>query len=106
MASTVATASSGGCAIQDVLDAQVDFVAGGISSNLDAISKRGQGSVRPATSAVLGDVLVQGMSSVTLSINVTPVPVVLSYYPTEYQSRRNQMPIEEKLESAVRAMRK
>ena len=77
VASTMATASRGGCAVQDVLNTEVDFVSRSISSNLDAISERGQGSVGPATSAVLRNVLVQRMGGVTFAINVAPVPVVL-----------------------------
>ena len=53
--------------------ANFDVVALGITSNLDAISERGQGSVGPATSAILGNMLVERLRQVALSINVTPV---------------------------------
>ena len=77
VASTMATTSRGGCAVQDVLDTAVGFVSRGSSSNLDAISERGRGSVGPAASTVLRNVLVQRMGGVTFAINVAPVPVIL-----------------------------
>ncbi len=77
MASTVATSSRVSCTVQNVLNAQVDFVSGGIAGDLDAVSQGRECPVGPATSAILWNVLVQGMSRVALSINVTPVPVVL-----------------------------
>ena len=60
-------------AVQDELNAEVDVVTLGITSNLDAISERGQGSVGPATSTVLRNVLVQTLGQVALSIDVAPV---------------------------------
>ena len=53
VASTMTTTSSGRCTVQDVLDAQVDFVSGCITSNFDAITQRREGPVRPAASTVL-----------------------------------------------------
>ena len=62
-----------GTAVQDKLNAEVDVITLGIACNLDAISERGQGSVRPATSAILRNVLVQRLGQVTLAVDVSPV---------------------------------
>ena len=60
-------------AVQDKLNAQVDIIALGVACNLDAISERRQGSMCPATSAVLRNMLVQRFRQVTLAIDITPV---------------------------------
>mmetsp|Transcript_12128 Transcript_12128/g.25678 ORF Transcript_12128/g.25678 Transcript_12128/m.25678 type:complete len:367 (-) Transcript_12128:150-1250(-) len=71
--STVARSGHFCAAVQDKLDAQVDVVALGLAGNLDAVSERRQGSVRPTTPAVLRDVLVEGLRQVALPIDAAPV---------------------------------
>mmetsp|Transcript_4977 Transcript_4977/g.11553 ORF Transcript_4977/g.11553 Transcript_4977/m.11553 type:complete len:407 (+) Transcript_4977:157-1377(+) len=60
-------------AVQNKLDAQVDVVPLGLAGDLDPVSQARQGSVGPATPAVLGNVLVQGLGQVANAVDVGPV---------------------------------
>jgi hypothetical protein len=73
---TIAATSDFRTTIENVLNAQINVVALTQTSNLDAIRETGQGSVRPATSTVLGNVLIEGMGQVAHAIHVAPVKVV------------------------------
>ena len=46
------------CTIQDVLDAQIDLVSCSVASNLDSIREAADGTMGPAASTVLWNVLV------------------------------------------------
>mmetsp|Transcript_17021 Transcript_17021/g.39084 ORF Transcript_17021/g.39084 Transcript_17021/m.39084 type:complete len:262 (-) Transcript_17021:437-1222(-) len=58
VASAVAAAGGVRGAIENVLDAEVDLVSRSVAGNLDAVSQRREGTVCPATTAILGNVLV------------------------------------------------
>jgi len=62
--------------VQNVLNRQVDVVAGAQTRNLDAVSKTGERSVSPARAAVLGSVLIQAVGQVGNSIDVGPIKFV------------------------------
>jgi hypothetical protein len=74
--SSVTRSGCFGTAIENVLNAQINIVALTQTSNLDAIGETGQGSVRPAAAAVLGNVLIERMGQVAHAIDVAPVKVV------------------------------
>jgi hypothetical protein len=59
-------------AVEDVLDREVDLRGGGFTHDLDSVSECGDGSVSPARTAILGDMLVEGLGTVVHSIAVTP----------------------------------
>ncbi len=71
--STVARSCAFGSAVQNKLNTEVDVIALGVACDLNAISKRRQGSMSPATSTVLRNVLVKRFRQVTLAVDVTPV---------------------------------
>jgi hypothetical protein len=59
--------------IQNVLNAQIDFVAQTFTGNLDAVRQRRECAVRPTAATVLGNVLIEGMRQVADAVNVTPI---------------------------------
>lgn len=59
-------------AVQDKLNREVNIVALTFAGNLDTISKRGERSVSPTTSAILRNVLVQRMRQVADAIHIRP----------------------------------
>ena len=59
-------------AVQNVLNTQINIIALSQASDLDAVRKAAQGSVRPATSAVLRNVLIERVCEVGNAIDVAP----------------------------------
>mmetsp|Transcript_24948 Transcript_24948/g.77571 ORF Transcript_24948/g.77571 Transcript_24948/m.77571 type:complete len:298 (+) Transcript_24948:530-1423(+) len=60
------------CAVEDVLDGELDVRALGLARNLDAVAKGRDRAVRPTRTAILGDMLVQGGRAVVHAILVAP----------------------------------
>jgi len=70
---TIATSSVG--AVDDFLHTEISGWPYSFSQNVDAVSKGGCGSVSPARTAILWNVLVAGSAGIVLAIHITPVPV-------------------------------
>ena len=62
--------------IQNELNAQINVVALTETSNLDAIGKARQGTVRPTAATILWQVLIQTVRQITHAIDVGPRKVV------------------------------
>lgn len=58
--------------VENILHRQVNLVTKALPRNLDAISERRQGTVRPAASTVLRNVLVETLGQVARAVNVAP----------------------------------
>ena len=62
-------------AVQNVLNTQVDIIASAVAGDFDPVREGGQGGVRPARPAVLGDVLVELVGQAALPVDVVPIPL-------------------------------
>jgi len=62
--------------IQNKLNTQVDIVSFPIPCDFDAIHKTGDGTVRPARTAVVRNVLIELLREEGFSVDVIPVEVV------------------------------
>jgi hypothetical protein len=76
MISTMAGSCRLRTTVQYVLNTEIDIVSLSLASNLDTIRETGQGSVRPATSAILRNVLIETVRQVADAVHVAPVKVV------------------------------
>jgi hypothetical protein len=70
--STMAGTGSFRTAVQDELDGEVDVVTYAPTRDFDAVLEGANGSMCPAGSAVVRDVLIEHFGEVGLSINVVP----------------------------------
>jgi hypothetical protein len=73
--SPVTTAGSFSATIENVLDGQVDVIAGAFASDLDPIRQTRNGTMGPTTSTILGQVLVQTVGKVRNTVDITPVEI-------------------------------
>ena len=71
--SVAAFAAASSLAVEDGLDREVDLGVGVLTRDVDTISKSRGGSMSPATTAILGDMLVPVHTEVVHTIDVTPV---------------------------------
>jgi hypothetical protein len=69
---TVTASSDAASAVQNPLNRQIDFVANGATSNLDAICEGAQRPMGPTASAILWDMLVERFCRIGDAIDVLP----------------------------------
>lgn len=72
MVSTIATSSNFGTAIENELNTEVNVITLAVTGNLDAIAEGAQGTMSPARSTVLRNVLVQRVCQIGDAIDGTP----------------------------------
>mmetsp|Transcript_25033 Transcript_25033/g.42633 ORF Transcript_25033/g.42633 Transcript_25033/m.42633 type:complete len:223 (+) Transcript_25033:171-839(+) len=70
--SSVARSCHCGSAIEDGLDRKVNVIAFGLAGNLDTVSETAQGTMSPTRSTVLRKMLIERMSQVGDSIDISP----------------------------------
>ena len=69
---TMARAGHFSAAVEDELDGKIDLLPFALTSNLDAISQSRNGTMCPARTTVLWEVLIQTVGEVVGAINVAP----------------------------------